>query len=338
MSNPFLRSTGQQMKLISVIIPIYKVEKELRRCVDSVLNQTYRNLEIILVDDGSPDKCGEIADEYAVVDSGIRVIHKHNGGISSARNAGLNVAKGDYISFVDSDDWIEPNMLEKMISAIKTYDTKIVMCGIMEETEEKITIWGMEETTILSGKEVVTELIEDKKIHNYVWNVLYKRSVLEGLSFEEGQIFEDIRFSFRPVSRTSKVVFIKDVLYHYVRRSGSVLGQEKLYLQCEFVKARCVQARGALHIDRDFYMGIVCKSLLGRMVSLKNMALKSPLSQMKKISKTIKADLTREWKYWNGIFNQYEKINLRKYICLTVFFNMPLCYYCMVQIARKLRG
>ena len=121
---------------ISVVIPIYNVEKYIERCIDSVLNQTYMNLEIILVDDGSPDRCGEICDNYAQIDKRIRVIHKENGGLSSARNAGLRIATGDYISFVDSDDWIEPHMYETLLKNAINYKAQISSGGVTDLVEK----------------------------------------------------------------------------------------------------------------------------------------------------------------------------------------------------------
>ena len=114
---------------ISVIVPVYKVEPYLRKCLDSIINQTYRNLQIILVDDGSPDNCGAICDEYASKDSRIEVIHQENGGVSAARNAGLKLAAGDYIGWVDSDDWIEPDMYAYMLENMQKYEADIAVCS-----------------------------------------------------------------------------------------------------------------------------------------------------------------------------------------------------------------
>ena len=115
--------------LISVIIPVYKVELYLRECIDSVLAQTYQNLEVILVDDGSPDQCGSICEQYAEKDNRVCVIHKENGGLSDARNAGIDVAKGEYIGFVDSDDWVAPDMYECLYKASVEYNAEFVVCG-----------------------------------------------------------------------------------------------------------------------------------------------------------------------------------------------------------------
>lgn len=125
----------EQKPLISVIVPIYRVERYLSKCVESILNQTYRHLEIILVDDGSPDGSGAICDEFAEKDSRIRVIHKENGGLSDARNAGIQVAGGEYLAFVDGDDWIEPDMYEAMLGLTEKYGAKLVCAGRYDEND-----------------------------------------------------------------------------------------------------------------------------------------------------------------------------------------------------------
>lgn len=132
-------------KLLSVIVPVYKVEPYLHRCVDSIRNQTYKNLQIILVDDGSPDNCGKICDEYAELDARIIVVHQENRGLSGARNTGLRYAKGEYVAFVDSDDWIAPTMYETLVRMIERNDLDMARCGITEinsKGEERVLNWG----------------------------------------------------------------------------------------------------------------------------------------------------------------------------------------------------
>lgn len=133
-------------KLLSVIVPVYKVEPYLRRCVDSIRNQTYKNLQIILVDDGSPDRCGEICDAYAEIDERIIAVHQKNRGLSGARNTGLRYAKGEYVAFVDSDDWIAPTMYETLVRMIEKNDLDIARCGIIEtdgNDGERVLSWGV---------------------------------------------------------------------------------------------------------------------------------------------------------------------------------------------------
>ena len=162
--------------LISIIIPVYKVEKYLEKCIESVLKQTYTNLQIILVDDGSPDNCGKICDEYAKKDSRIEVIHKINGGLSDARNVGINRANGRYIGFVDSDDYIKEDMYEKLINLIKEYNADVSICNLYDVFDGKEYVRnkdnGIHE---YSRIDILKEILLDKNIQSYAWNKLYKK-------------------------------------------------------------------------------------------------------------------------------------------------------------------
>lgn len=216
---------------ISVIVPVYKVEKYLNRCVQSIAAQTYENLEIILVDDGSPDNCGALCDEWAQKDSRIKVVHKENGGLSSARNAGVAVATGAYVGFVDSDDYIHPQMYEKLYEALVENGADISICGcdyVDEETD--VPDLNMRTRSPLK-KEVLTReqayrIISDIKdgyaFYVTAWNKLYPRRFFDVLQFKEGFIHEDEFFVHYLFGCCSRIATIPDELYMYVQRSGSI--------------------------------------------------------------------------------------------------------------------
>lgn len=225
------------MNLISVIVPIYKVEKYLNRCVDSLLNQTFTDFELILVDDGSPDNCGRICDEYAEKDNRIHVIHKENGGLSDARNAGLNYATGEYIVFVDSDDFVEPDLLEKAYNTIKNgYDIVSYGFNVIGVDGNISTITHME-----AGKEFRFEKQTDYL--NFILRIfmnfgvgweavsrIYRRDIIEkyGLRFEDNsRIFaEDMYFNLCYIVHTKTMYALKDCLYNYLRRNDSIMGKD----------------------------------------------------------------------------------------------------------------
>ena len=146
-------------QLISIIVPIYNVEKYLKQCIESIISQTYRNIEIILVDDGSPDNCGKICDEYSQKDKRIIVLHKENGGLSDARNKGIDIAKGDYLTFVDSDDFVNIDYIEKLYNSIKFNNTKLAQCGIskVDENNEIIEKLNYEKNQIKTSHEILNE-------------------------------------------------------------------------------------------------------------------------------------------------------------------------------------
>ena len=181
------------MKKISVIVPIYKVEKYLSQCLDSIVNQTYSNLEIILVDDGSPDACGEICDYYAGQDKRIKVIHQENSGLSEARNTGIRQATGEYLLFVDSDDWLLPDLCESAVKDMEIHKSDILVFGyyLTSEKGEIQTLEVSHCSESFSGKEAIKKLFT-KEIKEYAWNKLYTREVFLGITYPKGRLFEDI--------------------------------------------------------------------------------------------------------------------------------------------------
>lgn len=223
--------------LVTVIVAIYNIEPYIRRCVDSVLAQDYKELEIILVDDGSTDACPEICDEYAMADSRVMVIHKKNGGLSDARNAGLDIAQGDYIGFVDGDDWIDPKMYGSMVKACMEHDARIAVCRYSQYMEtEPFTKYELMEwdegvptnkVTCLSKKEAFENFISaygTYQIHNSVWSKLYAKEVCSDLRFPVGKNSEDIMYTTRTFSEAERIVFVDQDLYHYVcGRVGSIM-------------------------------------------------------------------------------------------------------------------
>lgn len=233
------------MKLISVVIPVYNVAEYLVECIESVLKQTYTNLEIILVDDGSLDNSGKICDDYAKKDSRIVVIHKQNGGLSSARNAALEIIKGCYVVFVDSDDYIESTMIEVLYNKINQYNADISICAY--RLTSKIDIFDSEPECrefLMTGKKLIMAYINrdsNYTITHAVWNRLYKKELLEGLKFCEGRVHEDILFSTEVMLRIQKAIYVDKYLYNYRdNRPGSITGRkyslksvdDSIYLTC----------------------------------------------------------------------------------------------------------
>lgn len=227
--------------LISVIVPIYKVELYLDQCVSSIVNQTYQNLEIILVDDGSPDNCSKMCDEWATKDSRIKVIHKSNGGLSDARNAGLEITNGDYTAFVDSDDYIASSMIDSLLTIAIKEHAEIVECNylLFYDNEKKQEILDKNESyTIFNKEEALKELITENKFKHVVWNKLYKKSILKGLRFEIGKLHEDTFFTYQAFNNCSNIVKIEDSLYFYRQRSDSIMGTKFSIRNLDSLEAR----------------------------------------------------------------------------------------------------
>lgn len=224
---------------ISVIVPVYGVENYLEKCVKSICNQTYRNLEIILVDDGSPDKCGDICDKLSLQDDRILVIHKENGGVSSARNIGLDIATGDYIAFVDSDDYIEPRMYEVMIKQLKHDMSDVVECSanIVNEKYEKIGACQFY-NEVLDGKYILLNFLKKINSNDYVHWRLFKKDIIGKLRFPNLKCSEDYVFLSKLNLKCKRKSTIDNKLYNYLIRDTSVGGQLFSAKKLDVIKAR----------------------------------------------------------------------------------------------------
>lgn len=216
-----------EKKIISVIVPIYKVEDYLNRCVESIVNQTYRNLEIILVDDGSPDKCPGMCEKWAEKDNRIRVVHKENGGLSDARNAGMRVATGDYISFIDSDDYISLDFFETLYNVAITQNADIVECSITDCYEDGRIDEYEDDAGIVSfnAEEALSGLIAENPFHQHVWNKLYRSSIALTVPFAVGKLNEDEFWTYQVFGQSKRVAKINKTMYFYLQRSGSIMGE-----------------------------------------------------------------------------------------------------------------
>ena len=226
--------------LITVIVPVYKVEQYIERCVRSICMQTYQNLEIILVDDGSPDQSGKICDELAKQDSRIRVIHKENGGQASARNRGLDEANGDFIGFVDADDWIAPEMYESLYTLMKQQTAQIACCGIDRCNDSGHVSYfnpSVDEQFTLNRNDAMIRLIENDRITSSPCDKLYCKSIFFGLRMQEGMIFEDFEIMHHCIFRAERVAYTGMPYYHYYLSPNSTLRQTFTPKQFDSVRA-----------------------------------------------------------------------------------------------------
>lgn len=216
----------ERKPLISIIVPIYKVEEYLNRCVESIINQTYDNLEIILVDDGSPDKCPQMCDAWEEKDGRITVIHKKNGGLSDARNAGMKIAKGKYISFVDSDDLIDYSFIEYLYNALIETGAELSACDVEEFKDEKQLALQEKKyvkPVIATAEQALSQLIKGRGFRAVAWNKLYCREILQNEQFEYGRLHEDEFYTYRIIDKCKRLAYVNLPLYKYRQREGSIM-------------------------------------------------------------------------------------------------------------------
>lgn len=214
-------------ELISVIVPVYNVEKYVEKCIESIVNQRYFDLEILLIDDGSTDSSGKICDRYQIRDKRIKVFHKENGGLSDARNYGMKLASGKYIIFIDSDDYLDIEMISLLYSELKESMADISVCGFYEVNEDGSILLKQHDSgkrVLLDRKEAVKAVVEDREINSYVWNKLFKRELFSGIEFPFGRYTQDIFIMYQVFNHAEKVVEINRPLYYYLHRSTSIQG------------------------------------------------------------------------------------------------------------------
>lgn len=226
---PRISDPDRQKDRISVIVAVYNIEPWLKRCVRSICAQTYRNLQILLVDDGSTDGCLQLCDRLAQEDDRIEVIHKPNGGLSDARNAGIRAASGSLITFVDGDDWIEPQMYETLLSAMKQYEAPLAVCRYKQVYRNRTEDLSTGKLLVFEGMEALEcFLLEEDAvaIQNAAWNKLYTRELMGELVFPDGKYYEDIVYTTRLLARAPRTVYVDRGLYDYVvEREGSIMGE-----------------------------------------------------------------------------------------------------------------
>lgn len=227
--------------LISIIVPVYNVEKYLDKCVDSIVKQSYENIQIILVDDGSLDRCPKLCDAWKKKDERIIVIHKCNGGLSDARNIGLEHASGDYIAFVDSDDYIDINMYQYLLDKMVEYDCDIIQCDFrkIDESDNYIKSFDMiPKYSEFNREESIVSLIDESCINQMVWNKLYKRFIFDDLRFEVGKYNEDDFFMYQALNKCKKVGCVDYKFYYYLIRDTSIMGKKFSLKRLDGLEAR----------------------------------------------------------------------------------------------------
>ena len=295
--------------MITIVVPVYKVEEYLARCVDSIINQTYKDFELLLVDDGSPDNCGKMCDEYAEKDSRIFVLHQKNGGLSAARNTGLNwfyeQNRSDYITFVDSDDWLHPQYLEILLTGINKNNTKICACSYTQ-TADIIPYQNYDRDSIVY--EITTPedfLVNHSWQYNYAWGKLYHKSVFDDVRYPVGKNFEDTFTTYKVLHKCEKIAYTDLPLYYYLRNetgiSRSPWNTSELVIfdamqeQMQFYKENGLQKA----YEKEFQLFVHHHAY--QIVRIKDN--KKDLKKNKNILKEIKKDLKRHLKENEDKFN-----------------------------------
>ena len=225
--------------LISIIIPAYNTALYLDRCMTSVCAQTYGNIEIILVNDGATDHTPALCDAWAEKDARVRVIHQANQGLAEVCNVGVKASKGEFIGFVDSDDWIEPRMFEQLYHSIQKYNSDISVCSVLLETESGkfLRRSGSLKEKVRAGNAALKRILIDKSEKSYRWNKLYRKTLFEGIVFPKNRVFEDLNTVYKLYAKAKAVSYTGTHLYHYIQRADSIIGAVSVQKELDFFTA-----------------------------------------------------------------------------------------------------
>lgn len=316
-----------RLDLISVIVPIYKVEKYLDRCIESITTQTYKNLEIILVDDGSPDNCPHMCDKWGTADPRIRVIHKENGGLSDARNAGMEIAAGRYISFIDSDDWIESEMYERMVRAMNRDKSDIAACSVRMVWEDGSQTQMLIQTPdcVLDRKEAQKALLLEDLIKQPVWYKLYKRECVKNILFEAGRCHEDVYWSYKAIGAAERVSLIAYVGYNYLQRNDSIMGAGYSLKRLDALRAYC-KRYGYMKKEFPEFAGIALKSIWQRCIYDGQQAMLYLPAEERKKAFSIFKSVRREYPIKYRIYKN-DKFSRRVWISLSRISLKAVCFF-----------
>ncbi len=240
-----MKSVNENNPLISVIVPVYNVEPYLDRCLESIVNQTYRNLEIILVDDGSPDNCPAMCDAWAKKDSRIKVIHKENGGLSDARNAGMAIATGELMGFVDSDDWITSDFFLVLYLNMQKYQADISACDVHFSHGEVSQKVPMNTVTVHNSEQAICDILHGRGFRAVAYNKLYRSEIIRGEKYPVGKLHEDEFLTYRLLAKAERLTYVDKPMYCYFQRPGSIMNTNNIkrldaldahYERLEFLK------------------------------------------------------------------------------------------------------
>ena len=308
---------------VSIIIPVYNVQAYIERCLKSVTNQTYMNLEIILIDDGSTDESGKICDEYAKKDKRIKCFHKQNGGLSSARNYAIKYITGNYVMYIDSDDWIKNNTIEVLVNLLEGNDFDIIEFGYqyVDENEKNIGKIEFHSSIINKTDEILKEFFYGRSITEVVWNKIYKAKLIKKIKFVEGRKYEDYMYTPEVLSQCNNIKIINDIFYYYLQRAGSIVNSnfnndifDKIYAG-EYVEEFCKN-------NQEKYYYIARIRLMFCYIAVYQ---KIYNSDIRKEDKKIYKQKIKE-KY-NEIFKSVRNTNAFKKLLLKRKILLFLCYY-----------
>lgn len=314
---------------ISVIVPVYNVEDYLQKCIDSILNQTYKNIEIILVDDGSTDNCPDICDKNAKSDKRIVVMHKKNGGLSDARNVGLSICSGEYITFVDSDDTLSSDFIENLYSAIRKHGVNISIAPYtIVSGEKEITCHNNKKDEVLDKKEAIKRMLLDDGFTVSACSKMYKIDLFSDVKYPKGKIFEDTATTYKLLLKCDKIAYIQNGTYYYYKRDNSIINSKFNKNQLQFITNTDEMGKKILEKYPDLKNAVESKKIDSRFSILRRMVLVDDLDEESINEKEIIIKYLRQRRRKIIFGNYNKKIKVASFLMINekVFTKFWLAY------------
>ncbi len=322
--------------LISIVVPIYNVEKYLDKCINSLIKQKYEYIEIILVDDGSIDNCPAICDKWKEKDSRIIVIHKENGGLSDARNTGIEIAKGTYICFVDSDDYVDETYVEKLYNAIEDNNVNISQCGIdyINDEHKIIKSIGYDINCLLSGRKIIEDSCNEHYVENeVVWNRLYKTSLFETIKFPKGKLHEDEYTTYKLLYNENNIAIVPENLYKYRQSNNSIMRSKYSLKKFNDFKEAYNEKINYFKERNDIVVyDMVIRSYLSNLSNI-YIKIERDIQNSKQILRQIKNEYKKYYKYTIRSSN----ISIKNKVKVTFFFVSPKIYTILKNIQGRMK-
>lgn len=318
--------------LISIVVPVYNVKNYLDRCIESIINQTYKNLEIILVNDGSNDGSGEVCEKWKKKDERIIVLHKKNGGLSSARNAGIEIAKGKYIAFIDSDDYVSHNMYQELHAILEKNKSDIVICGreyVWDDGKTYCRYRYDRRIENYTSKEAIKEMNSFRKFDMAAWDKLYKRSLFKNIRFPEGKLSEDYYIMYKLFWKSKKITYYAHPLYYYYQRRNSITKNKKINF--DFINAAYNQMIEVSKVAPELKP---CMSIAyaSANMTVYNFHIKNDVKCTRQNEKKMRKAVKDNFKY---IYKSSDISIIKKIQALLFISNIPL-YKIMFYFAKKI--
>jgi len=309
--------------IISIIVPVYNVEEYLQRCIDSILNQSFKNFELILVNDGSTDNSLKICKEYLLNDPRVKIINKENGGLSSARNAGINIAKGRYIGFVDSDDWINKEMYKILYELCEKNNSDIAECRYTVTTGNEMNLDNSSNLiTILNNEEAIKSLYTNTSYGSVVsWNKLYRCELFKDIKFPEGKLNEDQFTTYKLYYKSNKIVLIDKVLYYYFQSTKSIMRSEFTLKKLDAIEA--IESSHKFFEENNLYDLVLWNDTLYSFVLIKYFII---LLRNEQFDNKYRNSILEKFRGRFWLFIKNEHISIREKLLLMLFYVSPKLY------------